>query len=41
MSDRPLLEQIREASPLISVGVLTADLMSLGSELKLMDTAGV
>ncbi|MCP4608094.1 MAG: ribulose-phosphate 3-epimerase [Planctomycetes bacterium] len=41
MSDKPLLEQIREASPLISVGVLTADLMSLGSELKLMDTAGV
>jgi len=41
MSDKPLLEQIRKASPLISVGVLTADLMSLGSELKLMDTAGV
>ena len=41
MPDRPLLEQIREAAPLISVGILTADLMSLGSELKLMDTAGV
>jgi ribulose-phosphate 3-epimerase len=41
MPDKPLLEQIREAAPLISVGVLTADLMSLGSELKLMDTAGV
>ena len=41
MSGKPLLEQIRKASPLISVGVLTADLMSLGSELKLMDTAGV
>jgi len=41
MSVKPLLEQIRKASPLISVGVLTADLMSLGSELKLMDTAGV
>ncbi len=41
MSDKPLLELIRKASPLISVGVLTADLMSLGSELKLMDTAGV
>jgi ribulose-phosphate 3-epimerase len=41
MPNKPLLEQIRKASPLISVGVLTADLMSLGSELKLMDTAGV
>ncbi len=41
MSGKLLLEQIRKASPLISVGVLTADLMSLGSELKLMDTAGV
>jgi ribulose-phosphate 3-epimerase len=41
MPDKPLLEQISKASPLISVGVLTADLMSLGSELKLMDTAGV
>jgi ribulose-phosphate 3-epimerase len=41
MSGKSLLEQIRKASPLISVGILTADLMSLGSELKLMDTAGV
>ena len=41
MPGKPLLEQIREASPLISVGILTADLMSLGSELKIMDTAGV
>ena len=41
MSDRPLLEQIRKAAPLISVGVLTANLMSLGSELKIMETAGV
>jgi ribulose-phosphate 3-epimerase len=41
MPDRPLLKQIRKAAPLISVGVLTADLMSLGSELKLMDNAGV
>ena len=41
MPDRPLLEQIRKAAPLISVGVLTANLMSLGSELKIMETAGV
>jgi len=41
MQDNSLLKQIREASPLISVGILTADLMSLGSELELMETAGV
>ena len=41
MPDKSLLNQIREAAPLISVGILTADLMSLDSELKLMDTAGV
>ena len=41
MSGKFLLDQIRKAAPLISVGVLTADLMSLGSELQLMDTAGV
>ena len=41
MPDNPLLAQIRKASPLISVGVLTADLMSLGSEVELMSKAGV
>lgn len=41
MPDRPLLEQIRKSAPLISVGILTADLMSLDSELKLMEKAGV
>jgi ribulose-phosphate 3-epimerase len=41
MPNKPLLEQIRKAAPLISVGILTADLMSLGSEMKLMETAGV
>jgi ribulose-phosphate 3-epimerase len=41
MPDKLLLEQIREAAPLISVGILTADLMSLGSELELMEKAGV
>jgi ribulose-phosphate 3-epimerase len=41
MPDIPLIEQIREAAPLISVGIITADLMSLGSELKLMEDAGV
>ena len=41
MPDKPLSGRIREASPLISVGILTADLLSLRSELELMDTAGV
>ena len=41
MQSKPLLGQLREASPLISVGILTADLMSLGSEFKLMENVGV
>ena len=41
MSGKPLFDQLREASPLISVGILTANLLSLGSELKLMEDAGV
>lgn len=41
MLSKLLFNQLREASPLISVGILTADLMSLGSELKLMEEAGV
>ena len=35
------LEQLWQASPTISVGLLTADLMSLGSELALLDQADV
>jgi len=38
---KPLFDELRKASPLISVGILTADLMSLGSEIKLMEDAGV
>jgi ribulose-phosphate 3-epimerase len=41
MKNKPLLTELRKACPLISVGLLTADLMSLGSELKLMENAGV
>jgi ribulose-phosphate 3-epimerase len=41
MKNKPLLNELRKACPLISVGLLTADLMSLGSELKLMESAGV
>ena len=41
MPGKPLFDQLREASPIISVGILTADLLSLGSELRLMEDAGV
>lgn len=41
MPSKPLLDELHGASPLISVGILTADLMSLGSELELMESAGV
>ena len=41
MSKMPLLSQLQQVAPQISVGVLTADLMNLGSELKLMENAGV
>ena len=41
MESKLLLDELRGASPLISVGILTADLMSLGSELKLLKDTGV
>ncbi len=41
MPDKSLFDELRSASPLISVGMLTADLMSLGSELDLIHQAGV
>lgn len=41
MPGTSILGQLRKTSPLISVGMLTADLMSLGSELRLMEKAGV
>jgi uncharacterized protein (UPF0218 family) len=30
MPGKPLFDELREAAPLLSVGILTADLMSLG-----------
>ncbi len=41
MQKESLLSELREAAPLLSVGILTADLMSLGSELGLLQEAGV
>src|SRR5215831_6498237 len=36
-----VFEVLRDSSPVISVGILTADLLSLGSELSLLERAGV
>lgn len=41
MERESLLDELREAAPLLSVGILTADLMSLGAELGLIQKAGV
>ena len=41
MRSKALLDKLHETSPHISVGILTADLMSLGSELKLIENTGV
>jgi ribulose-phosphate 3-epimerase len=41
MKPHPLVDRLRAAAPQISVGMLTADWMSLGSELKVLESAGV
>jgi ribulose-phosphate 3-epimerase len=41
MPNESLLKELRQAAPLLSVGLLTADLLSLGSELRLLQEAGV
>jgi ribulose-phosphate 3-epimerase len=41
MQSKSLVDELREAAPLLSVGILTANLMSLGSELALLQEAGV
>lgn len=41
MPEPSLVGELRGAGPLVSVGILTADLMSLGSELALIQNAGV
>ncbi len=41
MQNKPLLDELRGAAPLLSVGILTADLLSLGSELGLLQEAGI
>jgi len=41
MAGRRLFDELKDASPLITVGVLTADMMNLGSELAEIERAGV
>ena len=41
MQKNEILQQIKKAPPLLSVGVLTADLMNLGLEVKLLETRGI
>ena len=40
MVESPLLRSLREAAPTISVGMMTADLLNLGSEIALLETSG-
>jgi ribulose-phosphate 3-epimerase len=41
MARSPLVDRLRASAPQISVGVLTADWMTLGSQLELIESAGV
>lgn len=41
MSRSPLVDRLRASAPQISVGVLTADWLTLGSQLELIESAGV
>jgi len=41
MQSKALFDQLCQKSPLVSVGVLSADLMSLGSDLEPLERAGV
>jgi ribulose-phosphate 3-epimerase len=41
MASPTVFELLRDSSPVVSVGILTADLLSLGSELSLLERVGV
>ena len=36
-----LIDEFKKAAPLLSVGILTADMMNLGAEIKLLEKAGI
>ena len=40
MADQPIVKLLRDSCPTVSVGILTANLLSLGSELALLERAG-
>ena len=41
MADQPILKLLRDSSPTISVGIITANLLSLGTELRVLEDSGV
>ena len=41
MADATTLQSLKQLSPTLSVGIITADLLSLGSELSLLERSGV
>jgi ribulose-phosphate 3-epimerase len=41
MQNKTLFDQLRQKTPLVSVGALSANMMSLGSDLALLEKAGV
>ncbi len=41
MPANSVFDQLKEASPLITAGVLTADMMNLGSEIEILESVGV
>lgn len=41
MNHQVTIDNLRQSAPLLSVGILTADMMHLGSELQLLEKAGV
>ena len=41
MPSTVILDQLRKSSPLITAGILTADMMNLGAEVQLMEEAGL
>jgi len=41
MADSTTLQSLKQLSPTLSVGIITADLLSLGSELSLLERSGV
>ena len=41
MNKQTMIDTLKQPSPQLSIGILTADMMSLGSEIQLLERAGV